>query len=301
MRVLYRHVDLLNDSGFDAAVVHHKPGYRAGWFANQTRTLAAHDVVVTPRDILVVPEFYGAAIAGWPTGPTIVVFNQAAYYTFDGISVEDARAIDRRGGMSILTVSQNSQELLRYAFGNSAVSRVRSVVEEETFHPGDGAAPRRRIAYATNRRAQERHQLLSILALRGRLDWELVPIQGMSETQVADTLRESAIFLAFNEREGFGLPPAEAMACGCYVIGYHGQGAQEFFDPAYSHPVAESDLLGFAEAIEEAASSYDADPAPLTTAGLAASRAVLGRYTLEGLRTDLVGFFSGLGLDRRPV
>jgi hypothetical protein len=298
VRVLYRHVDVLNSAGFDAAVIHHTAGYRANWFAHDTRTVAARDIVVTPHDVLVVPEFYGAAIATWPTGQTVVLFDQGAYYTFDGMSVEDAKAIDERQDAAILTVSEDSLRLLRYAFPHSSVTSVRSVIEEKTFHPGAYAAPRRRIAYAANRRAQERHELLSILELRGRLDWGLVPIRGMSETQVAETLRSCAIFLAFNEREGFGLPPAEAMASGCYVIGYHGQGAEEFFDPAYCRPVPESDLLDFAEAIEQAAASYDADPRVLTDAGLAASRAVLGRYHLEGLRTDLVAFFAELGVDR---
>jgi len=304
VRVLYRHVDVLNGAGFDAAVIHHTAGYRANWFAHDTRTVAAQNVVVTPRDVLVVPEFYGASIAAWPTGPTgptgptIVLFDQGAYYTFDGMSVADAKAIDERSDASILTVSEDSLELLRYAFPRSTVTSVRSVIEEQTFHPAPDAASRRRIAYAANRRAQERHELLSILELRGLLDWELVPIRGMSETQVAETLRTCAIFLAFNEREGFGLPPAEAMASGCYVIGYHGQGAQEFFDPAYCRPVPESDLLDFAQAIERAAASYDADPRVLTDAGLAASRAVLGRYHLDGLRTDLVAFFAELGVSR---
>lgn len=298
VRVLYRHVDVLNGAGLDAAVIHHTAGYRANWFAHETRTVAAQNVVVTPRDVLVVPEFYGASIASWPTGPTIVLFDQGAYYTFDGMSVADAKAINERSDASILTVSEDSLELLRYAFPHSAVTSVRSVIEEQTFHPGPDTAPRRRIAYAANRRAQERHELLSILELRGRLDWELVPIRGMSEIQVAETLRTCAIFLAFNEREGFGLPPAEAMASGCYVIGYHGQGAQEFFDPAYCRPVPASDLLDFAQAIEQAAASYDADPRVLTDAGLASSRAVLGRYHLDGLRTDLVAFFAALGVSR---
>jgi hypothetical protein len=298
VRVFYRHVDLLNAAGFDAVVVHHKPGFRASWFANETRVAAARDVVVTPRDTLVVPEFYGAAITDWPAGPTIVLLNQGAYYTFDGVSLADAAVINGGRVAAILTISQDSVELLRYAFGSVPVHYARSVIEEATFHPPANASSRRRISYATNRRGQERHQLLSILQLHGRPDWPFTPIQGMSEQEVAETMRLSAIFLAFNEREGFGLPPAEAMACGCYVIGYHGQGGREFFDPAYSRPIPDSDLLAFARAVEQAAADYDADPEPLTRAGLAASEAVLGRYTLDGLRADLIAFYTGLGVER---
>ncbi|MFC8682195.1 glycosyltransferase [Microbacterium ureisolvens] len=299
VRVIYRHVDVLNAAGLDAAVVHHGRGYRAGWFENQTRTLPAEDVVVTPRDVLVVPEFYGRAIAEWPEGPTVVLFNQGPYYTFDNLSVTDARALNSGRAQAILTVSEDSLELLRFAFDRIPVHHARSVIEAATFHPDRDLDPgsRRRIAYAANRRAQERSQLLSILQLRGRVGWEFVPIHGMSEGEVARTLRSSAIFLAFNEREGFGLPPAEAMACGAYVIGYDGHGGKEFFDPAYSHPVADGDLRSFADAVERAVSRYEADPHALTAEGLTASEAILSRYTLDGLRSDLLGFYGSLRPD----
>lgn len=292
VRVLYRHVDILNAAGFDAMIIHRKRGYRAAWFSNQTRIVAAGDIVITPRDTVVVPEFYGAAIAGWPAGPAVILFIQGAYYTFDGISVAEARAIMRDRVKAILTVSDDSMRLLRYTFEGVPVRYACSVIEGATFHPPHDPAPRRRIAYPMSRRSQERHQLLSILEFRGRVDWELVPIAGMSEAQVADALRSCAIFLALNEREGFGLPPAEAMACGCYVIGYHGQGAEEYFDAEYCMPIPESDLLAYAQAIESATAQFDHDSGTLTERGLEASRAVLDRYSIDRLRDDLISCFT---------
>lgn len=292
VRVLYRHVDLLNAAGFDAMIIHRGPRYRADWFTNQTRIVAAADVVVTPRDTLVVPEFYGAAIASWPLGPTVILFNQGAYYTFDGMSIADARTIMRDRITGILTVSDDSMELLAYAFDGVPVRYASSVIDGQTFHRPSNSTMRRRIAYPMSRRSQERHQLLGILELRGRVNWEMVPIVGMTEAQVGETLRSCAIFLALNEREGFGLPPAEAMACGCYVIGYHGQGAKEYFDPEYCMPIADSDLLAYVRGVEESTTEYDNDPGPLTRRGIAASQAVLDRYHIDRLRNDLIACFT---------
>ncbi|HEX6870460.1 MAG TPA: hypothetical protein VF163_05125, partial [Micromonosporaceae bacterium] len=74
IRNLYRHVDLLNQEGIPAAVMHHRPGFRCTWFDNQTRTAYATTVRVGLRDILVVPEFYGPGLGHLPAEPRKVVF-----------------------------------------------------------------------------------------------------------------------------------------------------------------------------------------------------------------------------------
>ena len=77
-------------------------------------------------------------------------------------------------------------------------------------------------------------------------------MQGLTHAQVAERLRASRIYLAFTHQEGFGLPAAEAMACGNYVIGNHGQAGREFFDSAFSMPIETGNMLGFARAVEAA-------------------------------------------------
>jgi glycosyltransferase involved in cell wall biosynthesis len=294
VRVLYRHVDLLNESGFSAAVVHHKAARGSVWFEAKTPVLAGSDVVVDPRDALVVPEYYGGMLRRIPRGQKVVLFNQGPYYTFDGMGRDDVAALAEATDWSLLTVSEDARELLGFTFAPRAVELARPVVDGAVFRPSDVPAGRR-IAYMTNRRAQERKQLLGILAARGRLaQWEFVAIEGMDEQQVADTLRTSAIFLSFSDRDGFGLPPAEAMACGCFVIGHDGGGGREFFDESYSRRIESGDLLGFARAIEAAALSYEARPSQLREAGLRASEMVLSRYTAEGLCADLRTFYSQL-------
>lgn len=147
----------------------------------------------------------------------------------------------------------------------------------------------------TSRRPQEQEHLLHILRGRGVLDgWELVPISGRPEAEVAHVMRGSAIFLSFSDREGFGLPPAEAMASGCYVVGYTGMAGREFFDPAYCAPVPDGDLLAFARSVEDATVAYDTDPQAFAKIGQVASQRVLAQYTNDRLREDLVGFFSKL-------
>jgi hypothetical protein len=306
IRVNYRHVDLLNRDGIPAAVLHSRPGFRCDWFANDTRVSGAGEVTVAPHDLLVVPEYYASQLHLLPAGPRKVLFNQNAYHTFTRLPF-DARAgraspyTGLPNLVAMLAVSEDNAALLGYTFPDTPVSLVRNMVDGRVFHPAAGP-PGRRIAYLPRRGRHRSNQLLHMLAHRGLLDgWELVAIDGRSEQETAQLMRDSAIFLSFSEREGFGMPPAEAMASGCYVVGFTGLGGREYFDPAYCTPVAEDDLLACALAAQEAIRRYDTDPDGLIKAGRLASERILGRYHEDGLRRDLLAFYRPLVGDRPAV
>jgi len=53
-------------------------------------------------------------------------------------------------------------------------------------------------------------------------DVKWVEISEMGERDVAESFRRCAIFFSSQNREGFGNPALEAMACGCLVAGYAG-------------------------------------------------------------------------------
>jgi hypothetical protein len=284
VKVMYQHVDLLNDMGIAAAVLHEPEGFRASWFGNQTPIVSAGTIRLRANDILVLPECYAPGLGRLPGEVRKFIFNQAAYHTFDLVEGDPYASVPNLLGL--LTPSRDSADLLRFTFPGLPVFGTRPIINNKVFHRGP--QPLRRLAFMPERRSAERHQLLHMVRARG-VDWQLAPISGRPELGVAQIMRESAIFLSFSEREGFGLPPAEAMACGCYVIGYDGGGGREFFDPAYSAPV--TDQLGFAKAIVEAASRPLDELAAL---GAKASEHVLGTYTLDGLRADLQTAFGSV-------
>ncbi len=284
VRVIYRHVDTLNAMGIPAAVMHHRPGFRCTWFENTTRVVAAPNTVLSGSDVLVVPEWYGPDLSTVPAGPRVVIFNQRAYGTFDHVPAGQPLY---RGAAALLAVSDDNAGYLRYAFPDIPTHVVRNVVDRSLFRPGDG--PGRQIAYMPRRRGDELTEVLHLLAIRGVLrDWNLAPIDGRSEQETADLLRSSAVFLSFSEREGFGMPPAEAMAAGCYVVGFTGLAGRDFFDPAYCRPVPEGDVLAFARAVEEICAT---EPEVLAKAGQLASQTILDRYSEAGLRDDLRAFY----------
>ena len=284
VRVMYRHVDLLNDLGWRAAILHARDGFRCTWFENQTPVVGPQTLQLHADDVLVIPEWYGPGLIDAPASVRKLVFNQGAYITFDMVDLASTSAgapyADVENLVGIMTVSEDSEELLRLGFPDLPVHRCRPVVDARVFHPGESPG-RRALAYVPTRRRDELHQLLHLLRAQG-IDWDLVPISGMTEQQVAATLRDCAVFLSLSELDGFGLPPAEAMACGAYVIGYSGGGGREFFNPAYSAPVP--DLAQF---VREVTAATARPVEELAALGAKASDAILSRYSSEGLREDL--------------
>jgi hypothetical protein len=297
IRKQYRAVDVLNAAGVPAAIVHKRAGFRCSWFEHDTRIVPAGDIGVAPGDVIAVPEIYGASILSLPPGVRQVIFNQGAYLmleTFTDGRTAVAPYRDNPDLAAVVVVSDDSAEVLRYAFPDVPVVRIRHGLDPARHHPPT-EPPGRRIAYMPRRRADEAAQVLGLLELRGVLDgWDVVAIERRTEAEVADILRSSRIFLSFSQLEGFGLPPLEALACGCLVAGFHGFGGRELFRPPFAVPVEDGDLVGFARAVEELIRLADDDPAAMRAAADAGSRFALERYSAEAERQDLVNAFAPL-------
>lgn len=286
IRAIYRHVDLLNAAGVRAAVLHHKEGFACSWFEHRTRIVGAPSVRLGSDDVLVVPEIYGPFLDQLPSEPRLVAFNQNAYLTFD--RVPKGRRVPYERFAAALTVSRDSADYLRFAFPGLSVSVATNAIDPSVFHPAD-VPPGRRIAVMPRKRPGDADQVLRLLGDRLRT-WEVVTISGGTEHDTAAAMRSSSVFLAFGHQEGFGLPPAEAMASGCYVIGFPGFGGREIFDPVFSTPIEDGDVLAFARAVAGTLERFERDPDAIRAAGARASEHVRRTYSLDRQRDELLTF-----------
>jgi glycosyltransferase involved in cell wall biosynthesis len=290
IRAIYRHVDILNEAGRSAAVLHRRDGYACRWFEHATRTVGAPSVRLSREDVLVVPEIYGPYLSRLPREPKLVAFNQNAYLTYE--HVPSGRPPAYGIFTDAMTVSEDSAELLRFAFPGLDVTVVPNAIDTDTFHPSE-QAPARRIAMMPRKRPEDSELIMRLLGDRLR-GWEIVRIEGMSELQTAASLRSAPIFLALGRREGFGLPAAEAMASGCCVVGFPGFGGRELFDPAFSEPVEDGDVLSAARAVAALLDLYERDRTRVRERGARAREHIRARYSLERQRNDLLAFYARL-------
>jgi glycosyltransferase involved in cell wall biosynthesis len=291
IRAIYRHVDILNGNGRSAAVLHHSDGFACHWFEHSTRIVGAPSIRLSPDDTLVVPEIYGPFLNRLPLQPKLIAFNQNAYLTFEHLPPGTGPSYDIFE--SALTVSDDSADLLRFAFPDLKVSIVGNSIDPEMFYPAAELSAKR-LAMMPRKRSEDAEQILRLLA--DRLDgWEILIIENASERETAAMLRSAPIFLALGKREGFGLPAAEAMACGCYVVGFTGFGGRDVFDPAFSKPVEDGDVLAAAREVAASLRRYERDPAAVREDGAHAAERIRERYSMERQARDLVAFYARLG------
>ena len=102
----------------------------------------------------------------------------------------------------------------------------------------------------------------------------------LQHEEVALALQEALLFLSCGHPEGFGLPLAEAIACGCLVVGYHGLAGRDFATP-HMEVVEFGDLLGLLKGVERELDRFDAAPEAVIHERIAASEAILQTYSLE--------------------
>jgi glycosyltransferase involved in cell wall biosynthesis len=102
----------------------------------------------------------------------------------------------------------------------------------------------------------------------------------MLHNEVAVALQDALIYLSCGHPEGFGLPLAEAIACGCMVVGYHGLAGRDFALP-HMKVVEFGDLLGLLQGIKNELARFDANREQVIQERLEASRLILKRYSLE--------------------
>lgn len=262
IKVIYRYVEHLRALGHDARVWHGTPGFAYDSWGSSAPVDTGTELAFDAGDVLVMPETGGSQWSFLSEGHPVVMLCQGIDFVFSSSDF----LVDELGSYpgwpqatAAITVSDAIHTFLERACDDGFPLHNVPVQIEDWFQPGP---KERRIALMPRRRREDLLGAVQLLRRSGRLgDWQIVLIDGMTQQQVADELGRAAIFLFGAEREGVGLPGAEAMASGCYVVGFTGDGAKEYMLPEHSSVIADSDVVGMCDRTLEAVEWFEHDRA----------------------------------------
>jgi hypothetical protein len=314
VKVIYRQAELVNQLlqplGHHSVVMHPNTlFFRVKWFVSSVPvehqffkwrwvgkpSLSRIDGCFDPQQhMVVIPELwarkYGDQLARMEVPYAIYVQN--GYY----ISKGDPGVLNAayHGARCILTISDDATRCVAMAFPGveDRILRVHYSVDGQRFNPHQ---PKENlITYMPRKLADHSSKVLFFLRNHLPAHWRIQAIDGLNETGVADLLQRSKIFMSFSHFEGCPLPPLEAALCGNQVVGYTGQGAQEYWLPQVFEAVESGNVVGFAQSVLRKIQELDTLPEfPVESAAI---QTLAARYSTEQERLDMQTFIQKMGL-----
>ena len=274
VKQLYRQVEHLCDLGFDAAVVTETSSFRPSWFQTSAPTVSlkcAYELnQLNSSTILVVPETYIGVNFQSFHGIDLsvcyrVIFNQNAYYSFGSTSVDHKTVLDFYFSPKVLHVLSVSEDTHDFLLNNVGISDDQMSRVVNAIEPAFVPSPDKTNTIHWMPRKNSNHSLSIINSLQlspppFSKGWNAEPLDNISHDIVSNKLNVARIFLSFGHPEGFGLPVAEAMASGCWVIGYSGGGAKELFRLGLSDEIPFGDWSSFYLAVNNALKHFELYP-----------------------------------------
>lgn len=269
VKVLFDIVKTLSENGITSKLLIPGGNFNVDWFDNEIEienngdNLQKNDIVILHEETLWAWDKIAAKNC------KIAILNQGAHWSLTNyLGYEKTKEIYKKA-LFVAVNSYYTKELADRLFDiNSTV--ITLPVDNNLFKP---SSKQNRISYMP-RRNSETAECIAQYVKGKHTDWEVYAIDNLKHRDVALVLSTSKIFLSFGGPEGFGLPPLEAALSGCYVIGYHGFGGQEFFYKPLFEPVAFMEVIPFLDAVDKAVIDYK------NTSPLESSRECLDQYNM---------------------
>ena len=236
-KIIYQHCDILNRNGLQAVPVH-LGNFTINWFSHETSPMYREEARqrMTSKDVLICPEVIPGVAAEFPSENRVAFIQNWALADF---GTGPDRSYEDFGFSSLLSCSGYLQEYMK---GRSTlpVQVVINGIDLEMFHPPEKQQLNNKVVILNRKNIADARGAIELLDKDVRESAEFTILESKySQREIAEFFREADIFMAIGYPEGFALPPLEAMACGCAVVGFTGGGGLEHMIDGKTALVAE--------------------------------------------------------------
>ena len=306
---MHRVGEAIQASGHEVVLVQGDPAFHPGWFQSALPTTdfmswIKRTDLVQELDVIILAETFLPSLSSLKPGIPKILFNQNGAYTF-GVAGQqfpvpiDVLSLYQHPDLKqVWCVSEHDRLLLTLGLGLE-MNRVKLLVNGLESEVGPRGPKYWQVAYMPRKNSHDSKVVTALLKQKAWwANWSLKRIEKCSHAEVTATLQKSLLFLSFGHPEGFGLPVAEALACGCAVVGYTGIGGRELFDLADSFglgiAVEPGDWLGFVEGVERINRALLSGKNDVALKMNAMASAVQQRYSQHAMQLSVVDAISHL-------
>lgn len=262
VKTLYRHVQRLLESGFDAAMVHQRRDFKLSWHGYDVPVLWLEDRPHFQNDdVWVIPEVMLDFVKQTVRfGGTRVLFALSWLPSYSRLG--PGQRWQDFGITRALVKSPHVARFLEWSMDLS-VTRIPEFVDPARYYHAPGQKELA-VAYMTRKDASG-EWLRPVLGRKGapftRFTW--VPLRNLDDDGYANHMRRASVYLPTTLQEGMHVSVLEAMACGSLVVGYAGVGGRDYMVGAGEGQncilVENGDLLALGQTLETVLPQLHAD------------------------------------------
>jgi len=215
-------------SGWQFKDITYSKNFKYKWFDNKVNIKQNFDFD-KKRDFIILPEIF-AHIAD-----ELLIKNKINYAIFvqNGYvinSTNDEKKLLKvyKNAKFILSSSGDTSECIKLKFPKLKL-KILKVSYCINFGKVNFKLKKNMITYSSRKLPHHSNLVISYLKPHLPKKWTLQNLHNLSNKEFMTLIKRSKIFLSFSYLEGLGLPPVEAALAGNQVIGYTGEGGNEYW------------------------------------------------------------------------
>lgn len=257
LKVLFEMAEAIKASGYDTNVLipgknlypeENPPNWKPNWFDTSIVTIDDVDVITSEDIVLIHEEAVWAFEVLTKNKPRYIMVNQGAQSSLcTSVNFEQTKKI-YNNALGVICVSRYIALCLEQIFKVHAtkIHVVKTAIADYFFDNAPDNQKENIIAIMDKQRTMSSEMTTRII-YESFPAWRKVMVSGLTHRQMADLLNKSKIFVFFagTSGEGSPLPPVEAAAAGCKVIGSTGMGGSEDFIFPNFLDIEYNDVVGY--------------------------------------------------------
>lgn len=296
--IIYEHVKILRESGYEAAVLHFDPPFRVSWCDASLPIyyLHQHKQALRADDVLIIPEVL-AHIKELQDIPSRKIIHVQNVFYIEAQN-QGGEGFKNLKPEACLTIMPHCKDILE-KFYEIPVSVVPPFVAPYFYftHKNWNSARTKTVLFYPKSASQDCHIIINYLKRwmkQNRLDWNVVEIRNKQHHEVSYLMKQSAFFVNANCREAFNTSVPEAMAAGCLVLCYEAYGGRDFLkDGENAFVFSNNDIYSLIGKLCELITEFDNNKAMLSQMRKQAFETA-NRYTKKETESALLEFYAGL-------